>query len=111
MSTVYQLGTITGLRFSARLSAFIGALLLWILLSGVGIGLLTLSPAAAIVGALVCVVSGIGRKANWLWRAVVTWSLRARDPRPRVHVACGTSRPCDEAHHRTQFGTRSPNLA
>jgi hypothetical protein len=53
LSTVYKLGTVTGLRFSARSSVFIGALLLWIILIGVGIGLLKLSPAAAIVGALV----------------------------------------------------------
>ncbi len=52
MSTAYTLGTVTGLRLSARPSAFIAALLLWAILSGVGIGLLTLSPGAAILGAL-----------------------------------------------------------
>ena len=52
MSTTYKLGTVTGLRLSARPTAFIGGLLLWAILSGVGIGLLKLSPAAAILGAL-----------------------------------------------------------
>jgi hypothetical protein len=49
----YSLGTVAGLRFSAAPSAFIGALLLWVILSGVGLALLTLSPAEAIVGGLV----------------------------------------------------------
>jgi mannose/fructose/N-acetylgalactosamine-specific phosphotransferase system component IID len=53
VSTAYPLGTITGLRFSARPSAFIGALLLWIILSGVGIVALKLSPVEAILGGLV----------------------------------------------------------
>jgi hypothetical protein len=52
MSTTYPLGTLTGLRLSARPTAFIGALLIWAILSGVGIGLLKLSPAVAILGAL-----------------------------------------------------------
>ncbi len=53
MSTAYPLGTITGLRFSAKPSALIGALLLWVMLSGVGIVALKLSPAEAILGGLV----------------------------------------------------------
>ena len=50
MSTAYPLGTVTGLRFSARPSALIGALLLWIILSGVGMVALKLSPVEAILG-------------------------------------------------------------
>ena len=45
MSTAYPLGTVTGLRFSAKPSALIGALLLWVILSGVGMVALKLSPA------------------------------------------------------------------
>ncbi|HEY7356275.1 MAG TPA: hypothetical protein VH590_07405 [Ktedonobacterales bacterium] len=55
MSTTYPLGTVTGLRLSARPSAFIGALLLWVVLSGVGIGALGLSSVAGVLGGLLAV--------------------------------------------------------
>jgi mannose/fructose/N-acetylgalactosamine-specific phosphotransferase system component IID len=44
---------VAGLRFTTAPSALIGALLLWVILSVVGLVLLSLSPFAAIVGALV----------------------------------------------------------
>lgn len=52
---VYRLGTQAGLRLSARPSALWSALALWIVLSGVALGLLNLSPLAAILGALLAV--------------------------------------------------------
>lgn len=52
MSATY-LGTINSLRFSAKPSAFIGALLLWVVLGTVGLVWLSLSPVEAMLGALV----------------------------------------------------------
>jgi hypothetical protein len=46
---------VTGLRLSARPSAFIGALLLWVILSGVGIGALGLSSVAGVLAGLLAV--------------------------------------------------------
>ena len=50
-----DIGRVAGLRLTADLSAIIGSLLLWILLSGIGIFGLGLSPATAIVGGLIAV--------------------------------------------------------
>lgn len=73
MSTVYPLGTVTGLRLSARPSAFIGVLLLWLILSGVGIGLLGLSPVAGVLGGLFAValhyLSGTVHQLGHAWAA------------------------------------------
>jgi len=56
MGIIYRLGSFAGLRLSARPSAPLSALALWIILSGVGIGLLKLSWLAAILGAMVAVL-------------------------------------------------------
>jgi hypothetical protein len=52
---VYRLGTLAGLRLSARPSALFSALVLWIVLSGVGFALLALAPLTAILIALLAV--------------------------------------------------------
>ena len=55
MNTIYKLGSIAGLRLSAQPSTIISSVALWAILSGVAIGLLKLSPGAALLGALVAV--------------------------------------------------------
>lgn len=67
MNTVYKLGSIAGLRLSALPSTIISSVVLWVILGGVAMGLLTLSPGAAILGALVAVA------LHWL--AVVVHQL------------------------------------
>lgn len=55
MDTGYKLGSIAGLRLSAQPSTIISSIVLWVILSGVAIGLLNLSPGWAIAGALVAI--------------------------------------------------------
>jgi hypothetical protein len=55
MNTVYKLGSIAGLRLSALPSTIISSVVLWVILGGGAMGLLALSPGAAILGALVAV--------------------------------------------------------
>jgi hypothetical protein len=51
-----DVGQVAGLRLSANLSAIMGSLLLWILLSGIGILGLGMPPATTIAGGLIAVV-------------------------------------------------------
>jgi hypothetical protein len=50
-----DIGRVAGLRLTADWSAILGSVLLWILLSGIGVFRLGLSPAAAILGSLIAV--------------------------------------------------------
>jgi len=53
MKSEIKLFTVAGLRLSAAPSAFVGALVVWIVLSGVGIVLLRLPAVEAILGGLI----------------------------------------------------------
>ncbi len=48
-----RLGRLVGLEISAMPSAFLGSLALWLVLSGIAIGLLNLLPAEAFIAALI----------------------------------------------------------
>jgi hypothetical protein len=55
LKTTFKLGRLAGLDLSARPSALAGSVILWVIFSAIGIGLLNLSFAAAVAAGLVAV--------------------------------------------------------
>jgi hypothetical protein len=68
-----KLGQIAGLKLSAIPSAIVGSMVLWIVLSGVAVVLLRLSPVSAVIGGLVAValhwISEVVHQFGHAWAA------------------------------------------
>ncbi len=73
MNTTFKLGRLAGLELSARSSALAGSVLLWVIFSAIGIGLLNVSFAVALVASLIAValhwVSEILHNLGHAWAA------------------------------------------
>jgi hypothetical protein len=107
MAKTIKLGTLAGLKVMARGSAVLGTLLLWAILSLIGVTLLELSPGAALIGGLAATLlhwlSELGHHLGHAWAArrtgypmsglLLIWLLAAslypRDEGPlpgRIHI-------------------------
>src|SRR4051812_25626742 len=101
MPSEVKLGRLAGLSVSAVPSAFVGMVLLWIVLSAAGVWLLGIPPGKAIVGGLMAVglhaFSGMMHQLGHAWGAT-------RTGHPMTGYGCGecwarrstrrTSLPC-----------------
>lgn len=100
MKTKYNLGTLFGLSLSAVPSAFISTILLWLVLSGIAIGLLNLSAVEAIVAALIAVGlhwlsetlhqlghAFVARRVGYPMRGIRYWGLLSLSLYPRDEPA------------------------
>lgn len=100
MKTKYNLGTLFGLNLSAVPSAFISTILLWLVLSGIAIGLLNLSLVEAIVAALIAVAlhwlsetahqlghAFVARRVGYPMRGIRYWGLLSFSLYPRDEPA------------------------
>ena len=100
MKTKYNLGTLFGLDLSAVPSAFIGTILLWLVLSGIAIGLFNLSAVEAIIAALIAVAlhwlsetahqlghAFVARRVGYPMRGIRYWGLLSFSLYPRDEPA------------------------
>jgi len=100
MATETKLGTIGGLRLSARTSAFISSLFLWIFVFGLGMWVIRLPWSAALLGGLLLVALHWGsilthhlghaiaaRRTGYPMTGVQLWGLLGRSLYPAAEPA------------------------